>query len=72
MVVEKYIGYFVSKIEFCGWSRNLVTSCDRQLGKLLTLESDIPEFESWLRSVLVMSSWACNAISLSLHFSLCK
>lgn len=39
---------------FCNWPRNLATNCGRKHGKLLALESDIPEFESWLHGILAM------------------
>lgn len=33
--VEKCIGYFVVNVDFCGWTRNLATSCGEQHGKFL-------------------------------------
>lgn len=53
-VVEKFIGYFVGKIEFFDWPRDLTTSCGRQHDKLLALESDIPAFKSRLHGILAM------------------
>lgn len=47
-------------------------NCDRQLAKLLVLESDTPELDSQLHGVPALSSWACRVISLKLHFPLYK